>query len=148
MVYSTATGWDLEALRRQLDELLETLTAHSRGPASEWAPPIDVIETAERFVVRVDVPGVLASEVTLSVRDRELRIVGNRRSHLTSPGERRYTRMERGAGRFALTVALPGPIDPCQSSASLCSGVLEVGLVRVEERRHKVHIIAVTHEGP
>lgn len=148
MVYSTATGWDLDVLRRQLDDLLETLTAHSRGPSAGWAPPVDVIETCESFVVRVDIPGVPAAEVRLSVRDRELRIVGNRRSHRAPAGERHYTRMERGAGRFALTVALPGPIDPSHSSATLRSGVLEVRLARVEERRHRVHTIPVAHEEP
>lgn len=137
------TIWPVEALAREVDQLVALALA---GSAGSWTPPVDVVESGGRYLVSVDVPGVAAADLTLSLRGRELQVAGWKGPRGEQPTQRRYVRVERTSGRFAVSVALPGPVDPSGSAARLRAGVLEVTLCRIEDRRNQVHTIAIVDE--
>src|SRR5215208_4594007 len=64
---------DLRAWQQRLERL-------SRHPADVWAPPIDVYETADAFVVTAEVPGLSREDVDLAVDESRLVIKGRRKS--------------------------------------------------------------------
>ena len=60
---------------RAWQERLERLAAQH---ATAWAPPIDVYETEDRYVITAEVPGITREEVDLSLQDNRLTIRGMR----------------------------------------------------------------------
>ena len=62
---------DLRAWQQRLERL-------ARHPSDGWAPPIDVYETADAFVVTAEVPGDSREHVELAVEESRLVIQGRR----------------------------------------------------------------------
>jgi HSP20 family protein len=114
---------DLLALQQHLDRL-------NRGPA-QWSPPIDLYETADRYVLTAEVPGLRREDVRIQVQDGRLTISGVRREH-AQPCEQ-YHRVERGHGEFNRTFQLPEPVDVDQIAADLHDGVLTVDVPKVPD---------------
>jgi len=141
-----SSGWELELIQRHLDELLNLL-AVPRGPAETgFAPPVDLQEGKDRYVVRIDLPGVAASELVITLRQRELRIAGRKLPGNEQAAKGHCHHMERGFGAFSVEVLLPGPVRPDAATAGLAAGVLEIRLPRMRERRDSLYTIAVTDE--
>ncbi len=144
-VYS---GWELLRLQQEIEDVLATCTLSGQHAAGGWAPPVDILERSDRFVVELDLPGVLPSDVHVSLCDRVLHIAGRKGGH-RQQGERcRYHTLERHAGRFDLEVWLPGPVDHGSGTARFRSGVLEISLPRIADRRNTVFEIEVVDEEP
>lgn len=139
------SGWEVESLQRSIDELLEILAASAQTPETGWSPAIDLIELPDRFVVRVDLPGVSPDDLELVLRGRELHVSGHKRAPASS-GERHYHHIERGFGPFTIEVILPAPVRPEECRAHVRSGVLEVALPRREDPRQLVHRISIERE--
>jgi len=141
-----SSGVELELVQRHLDELLTLLAAPSQAQETGFSPAVDLREADDRYVVLVDVPGVPAPEIVITLRDRELRIAGRK----LPGGDRSHSRhchhMERGFGTFAVEVVLPGPVHPDAARAALKAGVLVITLPRLSERRNTAHTIVVSEE--
>jgi HSP20 family protein len=117
------------------DPMAELQAWHQRlaNPNLEaWAPPIDVYETAELFVVTAEVPGLTREQIELAVEDYRLTIRG-RRIERPAGGDAgiRFHQVERGRGPFARTFEFADRIDTAQVTAELTSGVLTVQLPKL-----------------
>ena len=143
-----SSGVELELVQRHLDELLSLLAARPQAHEPGFSPAVDLRETEDGYVVLVDVPGVPASEIVVTVRDRELRIAGRKLPGGARSHHRHCHHMERGFGTFAVEVVLPGPVRPDAATATVSAGVLAIALPRLSERRNTAHTIAVSEEGP
>ena len=135
---------ELEALSQRIDELLGLLAAASAAQDPVWSPPVDVVERPDSMVVRVDLPGIDAAQLEVSVCDQDLCIAGRKGGG--EAGARRYHQMERGSGPFCLEIALSGPVDAGGCRATLRAGVLEVVVPRLDDRRRSVHPVPVIEE--
>jgi HSP20 family protein len=142
------SGWELELIQRHLDELLNLLAVPRDVAQTGFSPPVDLEENGEGFVVRVDLPGVAAAELVITLRERELRIVGRKPPGSDQPAKGHCHHMERGFGTFEVEVLLPGPVRPDAARATMRAGVLEVALPRIQERRDSVYTIAIRDEEP
>ena len=121
--------WDPMRDFRGWQERLERLTAHR---ADSWAPPIDVYETADRYVVAAEVPGLTREQVELAVEDSRLTIRGQRSDPAPAGGDAvHYHQVERGHGAFSRTFDFADKIDVEQVTADLTSGVLTITLPKV-----------------
>ena len=143
-----SSGIEIEAIQRHLDELLRLLAVPPSAVETGFSPAVDLIESEERYAVRINVPGVPHDELAVTLRQRELRISGRKLSECAPAPQRRCHRMERGFGAFSVEVLLPGPVRPDASTAVLRAGVLEISLPKVAERRDLLHTITVTTEEP
>ncbi len=95
------------------------------GLPGSWAPAIDVIETADAYLVLAELSGVRREDVQLQVKERRLELSGRRQP----PGEHRtFLRMERSYGPFRRSFDLGVPIDADGITAGLTHGVLRVHL--------------------
>ena len=106
------------------------------------APAVDVLETAEEFLVLVDLPGVEKPDIELSVLGTLLRVKGDKKAEEGSD-KRRFFRKETWVGSFERTIDLPAEIDPDKVSAELKDGVLAVRVAKREEAKAKLISIAV-----
>jgi HSP20 family protein len=107
---------------RAWQERLERLAAQH---ATAWAPPIDVYETDDRYVITAEVPGIARDQVELALQDNRLTIRGTR-SPSAETATRHYHQVERGHGSFLRTFQFADAVDQEHIAADLRDGVLTV----------------------
>jgi HSP20 family protein len=140
--------WELALLEHHLDELFEALARPADTRTPGWTPPVDIIERADGYVARIDLPGVKAAGLEIELHERELRIRGAKAPSEPGSEARRCLRVERSFGPFALHIHLPAAIAPGSCRAVLRDGVLEITLPRPELRHALPHRIEVSEEEP
>jgi len=106
---------DLLAIQQRLDRF-------APGSAG-WTPSVDLLETAEAYLIVAELPGVSREDLSISMHDDgRLTVAGMRRER---QGEA-YHRVERGHGAFSRTFHLPIAVDADRITADLRDGVLTV----------------------
>jgi HSP20 family protein len=92
-----------------------------------------VYETADSVVVLVEIAGVSAEEIDISVEGKSLTVRGERkdRQHHLS---RLYHQMEICCGLFQRSVTLPKEVDPQRASATYSDGILAIVLPKVQRQ--------------
>jgi HSP20 family protein len=119
--------WDPLRDLRAWQERLERLTAQHGGA---WAPPIDVYETDDSYVVSVEVPGLARGDLDIAIEDTRLMIRGRRPDHGAADGAH-YHQMERGHGAFARTFEFAEAVRQDAIAADLRDGVLTITLPKL-----------------
>ena len=98
-----------------------------------FVPMIDVRETADDYVVWVDLPGVKREDVAIEFEGRVLTISGVR-----TPVETGETlRSERPYGSFTRTLTLPKGVDADRIAADYHDGVLELHIPKPADLKPK-----------
>jgi HSP20 family protein len=118
-----------DRMKRLFDDALNRsggVDADAAGDGS-WRPPMDLLEEAERYVLRADLPGVSGPEVEVLIEDGALVLRGERRRDADATPES-YLRLERPHGRFVARVALPTSVDSGGIRATHANGVIEIVL--------------------
>ncbi len=105
---------------------------------------MDVLETQESIEIVMDLPGVEAGNVSLSVRDSVLLVSGIKRPTSCRHGHAAFHLAERGFGKFARALRLTTAVDAGRASASLVAGELRIVLPRVDERRGREIRVPIT----
>jgi HSP20 family protein len=114
---------------RAWHERLERLTS-DRGDL--WSPPIDVYETADRYVITAEVPGIDREQIDLAVEGSRLTLRGRRPDRAGESGEVvHYHQIERGHGPFSRTFDFAEEVAAGNVSADLRDGVLTVIVPKV-----------------
>jgi HSP20 family protein len=85
-------------------------------------------------LVHVEIPGIDAKDLDLSVAGDVLTVRGEKKEE-TQAGGRQFHRVERRYGRFTRTLALPASVDADHVEATTRAGVLEVRLPKKEEAK-------------
>src|SRR4051794_5349419 len=111
-------------------------TPGNGGRSGRWAPPVDLVERDDQYVLTADLPGVSESDINIEVEDGTLVISGERKVEHESKGENFY-RLERGTVSFSRAFTLPAETDPEQLHARFENGVLELTIPKPEERTPK-----------
>jgi HSP20 family protein len=125
---------DLVEMQQKINRLFEETFSRSSGAegvdsvgAAGWRPATDLIEEADRYVLRADLPGVAAGNVEVRIENGSLFLRGERKMDGNVPTES-YLRVERPYGHFAVKVALAPNVDTTSVRASHKNGVIEVVL--------------------
>ena len=115
----------LLAPRFLTDPLLPPFPFETTG--AEWLPAMDVVETAERYVMRLEVPGIHKENLDLHLVGEMLTLTGKREIAPVIEGES-YLLRERAFGKFVRTIRLPVPVAEKRVTAEYRDGVLVVDL--------------------
>ena len=128
------TAWDLfEDLRAQ-DEMLRATRGHGWRPGQQlasgaapaaWAPAVDISERKDAYLVAVELPGVKADDLEITIEDGLLTIQGERRFAHDSAEEKMH-RTERYYGAFRRSITLPSHVEADKIEASVQDGVLRI----------------------
>jgi len=108
--------------------------AFDRDVAPRFTPAVDLEETSDAFVVRVDLPGMTQKDVKVNLTGDTLTIRGERKQ------ERRYDehdfhRVERSRGRFERSFRFETSVRNEGVKATYRDGVLEVQVPKAEVAR-------------
>jgi HSP20 family protein len=99
-----------------------------------WMPAMDLIETADHYVLRADLPGLADEDVNVQLEDNVLTISGQRASEHDQQQEG-YYRLERAFGSFSRSLTLPEGVDPDGVQAHFDRGVLEIQIPKPEQKK-------------
>lgn len=94
-----------------------------------FQPAADFYETTRGLVVRMELAGVPADSLSLSLAGQEL-VVKGRRQPPPPEDIRRFIHLEMGFGAFERCFILPIPVDPQGVQARFLDGILEITLPR------------------
>jgi HSP20 family protein len=135
----------LGLFRQQMDEIfryLSTLEGREGLTEKENSPLVDIYETADSFVVEVELPGCESKDVTVSICCSTLVVEGTAREE-AGPGVN-YICLERCTGRFCRAVEIPPNADLDRVRARYRRGLLTVQFPW--SKNSKTHIREITIE--
>ena len=129
---------EIERLRNRVGRLLAALQEvaddHALAMPGGWSPPVDLCETADAVCVSVELPGVPADSIEVSLTSSYLRISGKKKRRVLR-GSISHLCSERSYGNFNRTVPLRWPVRVRGATAELNNGLLRVRLPKLADRR-------------
>jgi HSP20 family protein len=130
-----------EDMERVFDSMIGRLSRDRTDAA--WIPAVDVEETEDSIVARVEIPGMRKEDIKVKVVGNTLTISGERKSEVEQK-TRTFHHVERSYGRFSRTLSLPAEVDSDAAHANYKAGVLE--LILPKTTKAKPREIAVKGE--
>ena len=125
------SGWwpftQVEEWHRNIDDLFSRLGVPGRfkGTAFGELPALESFTAEGKHVIRMDLPGVDAKEIDISLAGDVLTVKGERR-HQEEVKQRDYARREIAYGSFERATTLPEGADTDKIEARFDKGVLEI----------------------
>jgi HSP20 family protein len=126
---------DLLRLQERLNVLLQASLTPNRMDGSAdaaWTPAADAWETAEGYVLQLDLPGVEERDVNVQVQGERLTVRGRRRPPARGAS---FHLMERSSGTFSRTFVLPERPDPARIRLTLRDGLMRLEIPTGRGRR-------------
>jgi HSP20 family protein len=111
-----------------------------------WTPAVDKCQTDSHVVIRVELPGVKASDISISFIGEDLRIRGLKREPVSSRKLLCYYCLERRYGKFDRTLHISWTVDPRRASAYLEKGILTIELPKLKDRRGETVSIKIAEK--
>lgn len=131
---------DFMSLRENINRMFEDTVRGSDRPmemtTSSWPVPVDIYETKDEIVVRLEAAGINPKDVKIHLVGDQLTITG-KREHEGRTEDRNYVRVERRFGQFVRSFTLNLPVVAEQVRASYKDGLLEVHLPKAEQVKPK-----------
>ena len=133
-----------ERIGKLYSVLHEAAEAESTPLAGAWTPAVDVCETAEAICIRIEVPGVSASQIRIALNGDKIRIYGEKKKRGVRQRIISHLCSERNYGRFNRVVPLRWTISIKDTKAELRNGVLLIHLPKIKDRRGSEFRIPIT----
>lgn len=135
MARSLGPFLEVARIQSEINHLFENLLDLDRAAqeGGGWIPTVDILESEDNLVVKVELPGVAARDVRLSAGGGLLTIEGVRTSAEIAASS--VLTVERPQGRFRRSLHIPVPVNTRQARAVLADGVLRIEFPRVPNRR-------------
>ncbi len=116
--------------------------------AEGWIPPLDVGQTETEMRIEVEVPGIGAKDLEISVLGDELTIAGKKEERKEQKDED-VLRCERRFGSFRRVIELPETVDTGRLTAESDNGVLTIRIPkRPEAKPRQVEVKVIGKKTP
>jgi len=99
--------------------------------AKYFAPPVDILESKDSYIIKADMPGVMQESLSVDVKDGVLTLEGEAQS--TMSDDRVYSEFE--LVNYHRKFELSEKVDAEQITADLKHGVLSITLLKAEETK-------------
>jgi HSP20 family protein len=130
-------------INRLFDNLLD-LRADDKGGGS-WIPNVDILENEDSLVMKIELPGVSAADLSLTADSGNV-IVAGRKQGSEVTGEADFRFAERAFGPFRRVIHLGVPVNTRRARAVLKNGLLRICFPKVPNRRGEAVPIEVETE--
>ena len=136
-------AFDLVPFERDLsvwDGLFERPHFHYFG-GFDFAVPMDINETKDKYVVTAEIPGMGAKDFNVMLNDDLLTLKGEKKTEYQEDDDGCYC-SERSYGTFSRTIRLPDNIkyDASKMKASYKDGVLKIEIPKGESKTKQLQI--------
>jgi HSP20 family protein len=101
---------------------------------ASWNPPVDILETPDDYIFRLELPGVGKDNINIEVEGTLLTVSGHR-SMESEPQIAAYHSIERVHGIFRRDFRMPGNVDLDRIEARYIDGVLDLRLPKAAKSR-------------
>lgn len=135
---------EIQALRQQMDHLLESLTRGEplgdllpKTGGMAWTPAIELQEAETAIVLKAEVPGIPAKDLSVEVGEDSVVISGETREE-TKSEEKGFFRSELRYGKFYRMVPLPSSVKKEEVKAEFKDGMLTLTLPKAEPTQRNV----------
>lgn len=130
------TNGGLARLRDEVDRTIDRFFSDPFGAldfrmlrSEGWLPPVDVSENDRHVTVRMEVPGISAKDLEISITGTTLTVAG-RKEECTETKDEDYYQSERRFGAFRRSIDLPESVDPDRISAEADNGVVTLSIAK------------------
>lgn len=128
---------EMMTLREAMDQLFDDAFTRPRGSgAVSIVPAVDLYQTPDEVVVKVNLPGLKAEDVDISVTSDVLTLHGEFKQE-SERKEATYHVLERRSGAFERSVMLPTDVQTEKAKADFEDGVLTITLPKAEAVKPK-----------
>jgi HSP20 family protein len=137
---------ELSRLQGELNRLFAAFVESNKsvsGASTSWDPSVDLVDDGEKLRLVVELPGVEAEDVKVTIRGRLVTIRGTKKGRVRPREGIRFFCMERFFGSFVKSVSLPRPVNNREAKTVLKNGLLEILMPRVPDQREKEYEVAV-----
>ncbi len=131
---------ELRRMQRDFDRLFSAFFTPARTEGSTdvetavWMPRVDLEETADAYLIHMDLPGLSKKDLNISFHEGVLTVSGDRKME-TREEKSNFVHVERQFGRFYRSFTLPKAVDESKIEASYKDGVLLIRVPKVEAVR-------------
>ena len=132
-------GRELDIMKREMDDVFSRFLGDfplARRAGVEWTPRVDVSETKDSFIVKAEIPGLEAKDISVSISGSVLTIKGEKKKEEEEKDELHHY-VERYYGSFQRSFQLPAGTKTDKIDATFEKGVLKVTLPKVEAAKKK-----------
>jgi HSP20 family protein len=129
---------------REMETLLDRYTAPARKVSTtddnrpvetgDLAPVVDIMETDNEFILRVELPGVEKDDVQVNIDNRILIIKGEKKNENK---DKKIHRSECIYGSFVRNFTLPQDVEIDKVEAAYKNGLLNLTLPKMEQAKPK-----------
>ena len=155
MVQKRGALSEVTGLQKNINKLFEQLASLNSSEAGiglgEWFPRVDVLETKDCVVVKVEAPGFEEDDLEVVFRGPKMILSGEKKQSKANESVRGYLCLERSFGKFSRSLYIDQAVDWTRASAQLVDGVLTVLIPKLEDRRgseFRLSIDSQTSESP
>ena len=139
MVQKRGALSEVTTLQKDINKLFEQLAQFDSAGAGlglgEWFPRVDVFETKDNVVAKVEAPGFEKDELQVVFRGPKMIFQGEKRKPAVDGSVRGYLCLERSFGKFNRSLYIDQAVDLTRARARLEDGVLTVTIPKLEDRR-------------
>ena len=131
---------EMNSLQRQLNRLFDDVLT-----PSHWddfnnlskVPAAELTETEDALHLKLEIPGIKASDLDIQVTVDHVSISGERKEE-TKSEDKGVTRSEFRYGKFSRVIPLPKKVQNTNVTADYKDGILNLTLPKSEEEKNKV----------
>jgi HSP20 family protein len=127
---------DLFTMQRDINRMFDNFFRGDAATLAAWTPAVDIAESDDDYVVKVELPGVKKDDVKITVEANTLTIRGEKKQEREAKKEN-YHSVERSFGAFERSFTLPATIQSDRISAAYADGILTVMLPKSTEAKPK-----------
>jgi HSP20 family protein len=142
---------EMEEMGRRFEDyfgrpFLPALWRHFPTEEMGWSPALDVMEKEDKFIVKVELPGVKEENVDVSITGDMLTISGEKKAE-SEVKKKGYYYSESSYGSFSRSINIPSTVDTNKIEANYEKGVLEISLPKAPEvKAKKIKVITAKKE--
>jgi HSP20 family protein len=125
---------------RSVEDMFQRFWNVSAPRVDAWRPAVDIVETPQSFILRVETPGINPQDIDVTLAGDTLTIRGSKTLEENAQ-DQTWCLSERTGGSFERSFTLPAPVASAGIEAEAAHGVLTITVLKAEEARpHKISV--------
>ncbi len=137
-------------MQKEIDRLFDDFREPSQDLTTEtthWRPPMDIYETVDSFVVKIEIAGIEPSEDVKIQLNRNVLTLKGYRQDRTDLKKEHYHQAELNYGPFERSIVLPNILaEDVAPVASYANGFLEIHIPKAKVNMPKEIVVQAKKE--